>query len=84
MLVLLVLDTLDSVWIYSILPTCERPLFAPLDSQLLLLLPPQMQQESRSRDARVVAPAQDLRRGVWVVAEFQQGGQNGTVDTSGT
>ena len=53
------------------------------DLQLLLFLPPQLQQEPGSRLAAVVPPAQDVRRRVGVVTQLEQGGEDDAVDASG-
>lgn len=47
--------------------TRDASMLVAADSQLLLLLPPQLQQESGSRLPSIVPPVQDVRQGVRVV-----------------
>lgn len=53
------------------------------DLQLLLLVPPQLQQDSGSGLTAGVPPAQDVRRSVRVVAQLQQVGEDVAVNASG-
>lgn len=65
-------------------PTCNPSESVSVDAQLPLLLPPQLQQESRGRlAATAVLPAQDVSQCVLVVTQVQQGGEDDAVHASG-
>lgn len=53
------------------------------DTQLLFLLPPQLQQEPRSCLTRNVPPAQEVRQSIWIITQIQQGGKHDAVHTPG-
>lgn len=53
------------------------------DTQVLFLLPPQLQQEPRSRLTRPVPPAQEMRQSVWIITQIQDGGKHNAMHTPG-
>lgn len=62
--------------------TCNHSLEVPADAQLLLLVAPQLQQNSGSRLTVPVPPLEDVRQSVGVVAQLEQDGQDDAVDAS--
>lgn len=62
--------------------TCNHSLEFPADAQLLLLVAPQLQQNSGSRLTVPVPPLEDVRLSVGVVAQLEQDGQDDAVDAS--
>lgn len=62
--------------------TCDHSLGVPLHAQLLLLVAPQLQQDSGSCLTVAVPPLEDVGESVGVVAQLKQDGQDDGVDAS--
>lgn len=62
--------------------TCNHSLEVPADAQLLLLVTPQLQQDSGSRLTVAVPPLEDVRQSVGVVAQLEQDCQDNGIDAS--
>lgn len=62
--------------------TCNHSLEVPADAQLLLLVVPQLQQDSGSRLTVAVTPLEDVRQSVGVVAQLEQDGQDDGIDAA--
>jgi len=56
--------------------TCDPSVSVAADLKLLLLVPPQVQQQPGGALPTGVPPAQDVGQGVGVVAQLQQGGED--------